>query len=124
MPTNPAKQEEKKMLEKFLPKIMAGVQNSEKNTQQMQQDMDLFLGAQESFFEHVQNSEETQEDLLVTIQKNCKAAKKHADRIVDTAKAATAAAWSVLQAALIVGGVPAVLFFLQTRLDQHNSATK
>ena len=96
---------------------MAGAQNSKKNTQQMPQDMDIFLGGQEILFEHVQNFEETQEDLLDTIQKNSRAAKKLADKIVDTAAAATAAACSVLKAVSIVGGVAGVLFFLQKRRE-------
>ena len=100
------------------------------NVHDLQKNMDLLLGLQESHFEDVEELEvgveETKDGILQSIEKNSNAVREKTDRIVGAANATISAACGVVEAVglvLGVGGVALVLWVCGSRkLQQWKAA--
>ena len=107
------------------------------NVQDLQKNMDLLLGVQESHFEDVEGIgedlhgleagvEETKDGILQSIEKNSNAVREKTDRIVGAANATISAACGVVEAVGLVlglGGVALVLWVCGSRkLQQWKAA--
>ena len=107
------------------------------NVHDLQKNMDLLLGVQESHFEDVEDIgvdlhglevgvEETKDGILQSIEKNSNAVREKTDRIVGAANATISAAFGVVEAVGIVlglGGVALVLWVCGSRkLEEWKAA--
>jgi len=95
------------------------------NVHDLQKDMDLLLGLQESHFEDVEDIgadlrglevgvEETKDGILQSIEKNSNAVRKKTDRIVGAANATMFAVFGVVKAVGIVLGLGGIALLLWT----------
>ena len=100
------------------------------NVHDLQKNMDLLLGLQESHFEDVEELEagveETKDGILQSIEKNSNAVREKTDRIVGAANATISAACGVVEAVGLVfglGGVALLMWVCGSRkLQQWKAA--
>ena len=100
------------------------------NVHDLQKNMDLLLGLQESHFEDVKELEagveETKDGILQSIEKNSNAVREKTDRIVGAANATISAACGVVEAVGLVfglGGVALLMWVCGSRkLQQWKAA--